>query len=42
MALSKTCLDAGATVVVTDVLPEPDPAFLEWKESTPEQLLYYW
>jgi NAD(P)-dependent dehydrogenase (short-subunit alcohol dehydrogenase family) len=42
MALSKTCLDAGATVVVTDVLPQPDPVFLDWQKKTPNQLHYYW
>ncbi|KAJ6183926.1 hypothetical protein N7519_005227 [Penicillium mononematosum] len=41
MALSKTCLDAGATVVVTDILHQPDPVFLDWRKSTPNQLHYY-
>lgn len=41
MALSKTCLDAGAIVVVTDVLPEPEPQFLEWERMMPEKLLFY-
>lgn len=41
MALAKTCLEAGATVAVTDVLPQAAPAFLEWRKNTPERLLYY-
>ncbi|KAE8143813.1 NAD(P)-binding protein [Aspergillus pseudotamarii] len=41
MALTKTCLDAGATVLITDVLPEPDPMLLQWKRTAPEKLLYF-
>ncbi|PIG85692.1 hypothetical protein AARAC_007133 [Aspergillus arachidicola] len=41
MALAKCCWDAGAIVVVIDILPEPEPSFLEWKRTSPEKLFYY-
>jgi hypothetical protein len=41
MALAKCCLDAGAIVIVIDILPEPEPSFFEWKRTSPEKLFYY-
>lgn len=41
MALARTCLDAGATVVITDVLTRPEPEIRKWQNIAPEKLLYF-
>lgn len=41
LALSKACLEAGAVVVVTDILQQPDAGFTRAQNQTPDHLFYY-
>lgn len=41
LTLSKACLEAGAMVVVIDILQEPDDGFTRAQNQTPDHLFYY-
>ena len=41
LTLSKTCLEAGAVVVVIDILQQPDDGFTRTQGQKPGHLFYY-
>lgn len=41
LTFAKACIEAGAVVAVTDIIPQPDQEFVSYQAQVPDRLHYY-